>query len=458
MCERPNILIIYPDQMRADAMGCAGNPCVRTPNIDRLAREGLRFDHAYTSFPLCSPFRASLMTGKYAHANGMYANHYPIPLDQLFLADICRQHGYQTGYVGKWHLDGGQKHSFVPPERRLGFEWFVGFNRGHEYFRPIFYRCDDPRPRTSGRFEPDVQTDHLIEFLQRCRHERPGQPFLAMIAYGPPHPPMNLPERYAQLYRPGQVPVRANTPDDPRSIRRGRDFLARYYGLVSSIDANVGRILRWLDEAGVADNTIVYFVSDHGEMADEHGHIGKRTYYEASMRVPLIVRWPQGLRGGRTVHHLVDPAVDSMPTLLELCGLAIPGEVQGASFAPLLQGANHPTREAVFYEVLMEKDGPERFPIPERGVRTHEWLYVRTPKRPVGLFDLARDPLEMHNLVDSPPHAATVAQLDNMLGKHMRLTRDDWGIEAVFPPEDFVTHEQGHQFYLRQLTQAIEER
>lgn len=122
---RPNILIIYPDQLRADAMSCAGNPCIKTPHFDRLASEGVRFTDAFVCFPLCGPFRASLFTGKYPHANGMFANHYPIPTDQKFLAQILRDNGYQTGYVGKWHLDGGVKFGFVPPgERRLGFDTF----------------------------------------------------------------------------------------------------------------------------------------------------------------------------------------------------------------------------------------------------------------------------------------------------------------------------------------------
>ena len=134
----PNIVIIYPDQFRADALGCASNPVVQTPNIDRLAKEGVRFANAFVSFPLCSPFRASLFTGKYAHTNGLLANHFPIPLGQSYLAEILRDRGYRTGYVGKWHLDGGRKPGFVPPgDRRLGFDHFVGFNRGHYYMNAI---------------------------------------------------------------------------------------------------------------------------------------------------------------------------------------------------------------------------------------------------------------------------------------------------------------------------------
>ncbi len=199
---RPNILIVYSDQLRADAMSCAGNPCIKTPQMDRIANEGVRFGEAFTSFPLCAPFRASLLTGKYAHSNGMYANHYRIPLGQAFLAEILREAGYQTGYFGKWHLDGGAKFGFVPPgERRLGFETFVGFNRGHDYFGSIYYR-DTPQPYTSRRFEPDYQTEHLIEFMEQAWRQRPDRPFFAEISYGPPHPPLTAPAHFLNLYSP----------------------------------------------------------------------------------------------------------------------------------------------------------------------------------------------------------------------------------------------------------------
>ena len=164
---RPNILIIYPDQMRADVMACAGNPVIKTPHLDRLANEGIRFDNAFASYPLCCPFRASLMTGKYAQSHGLIQNHFPLETNQQFLAVLLRDAGYQTGYVGKWHLHGGPKPGFVPPgERRLGFDDFVGFNRGHQYLRAIYYR-ETEQPYHCKRYEPDFQTDHIIEFIEK---------------------------------------------------------------------------------------------------------------------------------------------------------------------------------------------------------------------------------------------------------------------------------------------------
>lgn len=455
--QQPNILIIYPDQMRADAMGCSGNQCIKTPNIDRLSYEGVRFEQAHTGFPLCCPFRASLLTGKYAHSNGMYANHYPIPLGQEFLAEILHDAGYHTAYFGKWHLNGGPKHGYVKPgPERLGFETFVGFSRGHEYFGSIYYR-DSDQPLTSARYEPDYQTDHLIDYMERIAREEGDRPFFAEVSYGPPHTPMVAPPHYLNLYRPDEVPVRENTPDDPAARARAREFLARYYGLVASIDHNVGRVLDWLDKTGLAEDTVVIFVSDHGDMAGEHGRYGKKTYYEGSMHVPMIVRYPREFPGGRVVSSLVDPSVDTMPTLLELCGIEIPEAVQGTSYLPLLTGQADETRDAVFYEICMEREGPERFPIPERGVRTRDWLYVRTEAAPKALFDLNDDPLELRNLVDSTEAREVMDGLDRMLREHMRRTDDDWATEAVFPPPDFVTHEQGHVIRDKLLERAIPE-
>ena len=453
---RPNILIIYPDQMRADAMGCAGNPCIKTPNIDRLAGEGVRFDNAFTSFPLCSPFRASLMTGKYAHSTGMCANHYPIPLDQKFLAAILRDNGYQTGYFGKWHLNGGWKHGFVPKEERLGFDTFVGFSRGHAYFDSIFYRNDDPTPRTSKRYEPDYQTDHLIEFMKMCGGDS-ARPFFGMICYGTPHPPLVAPEHYLTMYSPGEVPVSPNTPEDNESRRKAREFLAEYYGLVSSVDDNFGRVLDFLDEAGLAENTLVLLVSDHGEMAGEHGRYEKKTWYRSSMHVPMIVRYPARFAAGKVVTHLVDPSVDTMPTLLDLCGIAVPEEVQGTSCLSLLDGGSSSTRDAIHYEICMEKEGPEKHPIPERGIRTHDWLYARTPDGQVALFDLDADPLEMNNLIGSAHHSEIMASLDKRVAEHMARTHDSWDIQAVFPPPNFQSHQDGARHALELLKNAIVE-
>lgn len=484
----PNILVIYPDQMRADVMGCAGNPVIKTPHFDRLAREGVRFEHAYTSTPLCSPFRSSFFTGRHSHSTGVYANHYPMPTDHECLADILKTNGYQTGYIGKWHLNGGDAPGYVPPgPRRMGFDRLVGFNRGHYYFQGIYYR-DTEQPYHCPRYEPDFQTDHLLEFMGASVRNSPDKPFFGFIAYGPPHFPMQMPGSFKELYRPEEMPlgitagdvmlqrevtqqlkdkgfpaasglwgmgdICSEDADDETAVRR---YLAEYYGMIASIDHNVGNILDWLDKNGLHDNTIVILLSDHGDMASEHGYRcgTKKSPYRQAMQVPLIVRYPERFPAGHTVQSLVDVSVDTMPTLLKLCGIDTPDDVQGTSYLSLLDGDARSTRDAVFYEINRERKGPERFPIPERGVRTRDWLYVRTPDAPTLLFDLQNDPDEIHNLVDDERYRSQVDSLQAILEKHMQHTNDDWSAQAVFPPEGFLSHEEKTEKQRRLVEQAI---
>lgn len=475
---RPNILLIYPDQLRADAMGCAGNPVVKTPNFNRLALEGVRFANAYTSYPLCCPFRASVVTGKYAHANGMYCNHLPIDTNQTFLAPLLKDVGYRTAFFGKWHLDGGPHPGFVPPgERRLGFDHFVGFNRGHHYLQSIFYE-DSDQPLHCPRFEPDYQTDHLLDYLKTRKGQGGDNPFFAYLCYGAPHYPNTMPPYYETLYSPEQVILPPGTPDpdlqlatqkwklevncagdmaamdkskaakgkgpyDPETEEEVRRFIAQYYGMVTNIDHNVGRILNFLDASGMAENTVVILMSDHGDMFGQHGSFCgmKRSYYKASMQVPLIVRYPKRFAPGRTLDGLVDVGVDTMPTLLELCGIDIPDAVQGISYLSMLDGTADRSRDAVMYEIIKQISGKGAggyMPVPERGIRTEKWLYVRKKDRPICLIDLENDPDELNNLIGGAAYAQVVAELDAAIDTHMAATGDDWGIEADWPPPDMI--------------------
>ncbi len=269
MSHLPNILIIYADQMRYDAMGCSGNPVIKTANMDRLSAEGVHFTEAYTSYPICCPFRASILTGKYAQGHGMVQNHFPLRDGQGFLAEYLRDAGYQTGYIGKWHLEGGPKPGFVPPDRRFGFEHFVGFNRGHDYRSSIYYD-DAGQAYHSVRYEPDYQTDQLMDFIDGAA-KRDG-PFFGYVSYGPPHFPMDMPHYLRRIYKPEEVPLPPGVPNatlqaevqmhrnevlcggDPRSGHRShaahetksrgdveteaeiREFIAEYYGMIHNID------------------------------------------------------------------------------------------------------------------------------------------------------------------------------------------------------------------------------
>jgi len=495
MSRKPNILLIYADQMRYDAMGCAGNPVIKTPQIDRLASEGVQFTEAYTSYPICCPFRASVMTGKYAQNHGMIQNHFPLNGDQVFLGDLMKTAGYRTCYIGKWHLEGGPKPGFVPPERRFGWDHFIGFNRGHDYLSSIYYD-NAGQAYHSRRYEPDYQTDQLIDFISEASSAEDGRPWIGYVSYGPPHFPMDMPNYLRRIYKPEEVPLPPGVPDtvlqrrfqhirneewcggDPRSGHHSharqdtipigepetetdiREFIAEYYGMIHNIDWNLGRILNALDQQGVAEDTVVMFFSDHGDMCGQHGHYCgiKNQAYRAAMHVPFIVRYPARFKPQKSA-AMVDVGPDMMPTILDIAGLDIPADLDGRSYLSVLKGDSDEHRDTIWYQVFTQTGGnPREFaPFAERGLRTKDWLYMRHKDKRVLLFDERADPNEQRNLVDDPAYIKMMDMFDARLAAHMDATGDDWDMSASFPPPDWVTHAEA-KAHLHQvlLPNAIE--
>ena len=485
MTNRPNILIIYPDQMRSDAMGCAGNKVVKTPNIDRLAQEGMHFTEAYTSYPVCCPFRASVLTGKYAQGHGMVQNHFPLRGDQRFLGDMMKEAGYQTGYIGKWHLEGGPKPGFVPKDRRFGFDHFIGFNRGHEYLKSVYFD-DGGTPHFSKRYEPDYQTDQLIDFIDSAMSKDADKPFFGYVSYGPPHFPNNMPDHWRSMYDPADMDLRAGVPNmelqrqvqerrltefcggetkaahhshaaydtkpagEPETEAEIRQFMAEYYGMISNIDWNIGRILNHLDKSGIADNTMVIFWSDHGDMLGQHGSFCgiKNQAYRAAMQVPFIIRYPKRVQAGQKTTAMVDVGVDLMATLCDMLEMTLPEEAHSISYLDVLDGTSDTGRDAIYYQLFKQQDGNvgEYTPYAQRGIRTKDWLYVRHKDCRADLYDLQADYLEQNNLVDDPAYSALMDEFDARIDAHMKATNDDWDMCANFPPPDWVTHGEAKEY------------
>ena len=484
MIEKPNILLIYADQMRYDCMSPAGNPVIKTPNLQRLADEGMTFDNAFTSYPLCCPFRASMLTGKYAQGHGMTQNHFPLRADQEFLGERMKAAGYQTLYVGKWHLEGGPKPGFVPQDRRFGFDRFVGFNRGHSYLGGIFFRGHG-QPYRCRRYEPDYQTDHLMEFIDEAHADDPDRPFFGYVSFGPPHHPNDMPEHWRRMYDPSEAPLPVGTLSseeqvriqtervetdctgnmkaaprsrvahgakkqlEPESEEEQRVFIAEYYGMISNIDWNVGRVLNHLDKRGLAESTLVIFFSDHGDMLGEHGYYCgyKPQGYRATMQVPFLARLPGRIGAGQRAQAMIDVGVDTPVTLLDLIGAEPFSEAHGQSYLNVLDD-NDIHRDCIHYQTFRMDDGAwgEFTPVPERGIRTKDWLYVRQPNRRKFLFDQQADPQELTNLVDEPAQFDLMDRFDAQIAAHMSETGDDWDMHADFPPPDFLTHEAAKEY------------
>jgi arylsulfatase A-like enzyme len=428
---KPNFIYIFTDDQRWDALGVvqreqgekARFPWLRTPNIDRLAADGVRFRNAFVVNSLCAPSRASLVTGQYGHVNGVVNNHTPHPAGNISLPALLRPAGYVSGYVGKWH-HGNQS------GKRPGFDYSASFVGQGKYFDcPV--EVNGEKTSTSG-FIDDVSTDYAANFIR----EHKDNPFLLIVGFKTNHGPFTPPERHAKTYEGEQarrVPnLTAKAPYGSNSVKaqgKGRaqaraqanaaaapdsptvpTNLGIFRGL-TAIDENVGKLLQLLDELHLSEDTVVCFSSDNGYYLGEHGLGDKRSAYEESLRIPMVVRYPRMIAKGRVDDRIV-LNVDPAPTFLDLAGVPVPAAMHGRSWKPLLEGkADAPWRNSFFYCYFFE-----------RGFNTPTITAVRTETakliKYVGhdewteVFDLKTDPYETKNLASDPDHAALRKSLE----------------------------------------------
>ncbi|MBW8040949.1 MAG: sulfatase [Planctomycetes bacterium] len=432
--KRPNLLFVYADQMREMAMSCSGNPNLSTPNMDRLAAEGVRFSRMYTPSPLCSPARSSLMTGLYPHNAGVSNNNMRLRDDVRCIAEITSAAGYKTGHIGKWHLYGNfspgrlAEYAFVPPEHHRGFQYWAGFEHGHKYFQSRYYTdSDTPIQLPPGAYEPDVQTDLAIKFIEN----NAAVPWHLDLSWGPPHFPLEQvkPEDLAR-HKPENIELRLNVPT--RFHQQARRDLCYYYAMIENLDWNLGRLLNTLDKLGLSQDVIVVFMADHGDMMLSHGQHYKRRPQEESSRVPFIIRYPGTIGGGRICEDM-SSLVDVVPTIVELMKLDV-SEFDGVSLAAWLQERNrYPRHKCIFMECpklgCRDYDPGLFAKSPWRAVRTdtHKAAFLKTDQshaKLVQLFDLSADPFEMKNLAESPRHRRISRQLAQHLTDWIRRTSD----------------------------------
>ena len=412
---RPNIIYLMTDDQRADSLGCAGNPVLRTPHVDALAADGVRFTNVFATTAICFSSRITMLTGQYTRVHGI--EDFETPLAPAVLANtypmLLRRAGYRTGFVGKWGIGGP-----LPVEQ---YDYWAGYPKQGFYFEP-----GQPKHLTAR------QGDQAIEFLRGCKRE---QPFCLAVSFKAPHvqdegfgqpglyPHYPYDHAYDRDYTGGRVPPVKTRDERPMPAffgtsfnvqREGPDFkpanyqdaVADLYRLLAGVDDAVGRIVAAVGELGFADDTVIVYTSDHGSFYGEHGWGGKWLMHEESIRSPLVVfdpRLPHRLRG--TTREQVVCNVDAAPTLLDLAGLPTPESMQGRSWLPLLWGQTPPWRTEFFYEHHFGDSSPNR-PIPaSEGVRTPEWKYIRyVTVRPLceQLYHLPSDPREERDLSDRP--------------------------------------------------------
>jgi arylsulfatase A-like enzyme len=444
--KRPNLLYVFADQLRYFSCGYAGDQLAHTPNMDRLAAESVDLFNAVSGHPLCAPYRASLFTGKYSSSTGMVINELRIGVNHEGFGHVLGQAGYQTAYIGKWHLWANQfgnhddpVNAYIPPgPYRLGFNGFwAGYNFHHTY-QDMYYYKDTPERINFKGYEPDIQTDLAMDWLQQA--SQGDQPFAMFLSYGTPHDPWtedNVPAEFLKRFEnmPFSLPENYLPENDPHGdawaqmSSEDRQFLTRrmkvYYAMIANLDMNVGRLLKALDESGLRENTILVFTSDHGEMFGAHGRQAKNIFYEEAIRVPFLIRWPGGLAGGRKSDLLLNTP-DIMPTLLGLMGLPVPQAVEGGDFSQCLHGKCENEPEIALLQGMgctaRWEDGYEW-----RALRTKQYTYaVYLSDRSELLFDHQADPLQMHNLIGDPAHAALLVKFREQLQQKMRSLHDEF--------------------------------
>lgn len=412
---RPNLILIYTDDQRWDALGVvqreqgekARFPWLKTPHLDRLASEGVRFRNAFVVNALCAPSRATFLTGKYGHANGVVNNHTPFPTDSVTHASLMRAAGYRTGYVGKWHM-GSQR------GQRPGFDYSASFVGQGKYFDCPIEVNGEPVP--SQGWVDDVSTDYALRFVRENR----DRPFSLTLGFKTCHGPFEPPARHRNTYAGEQARTVPNlgVPAIYNGPRRNPAPLAgdrvptnlNYFRGITAIDENVGRLLALLDELKLADNTLVVFTSDNGYYLGEHNLGDKRSAYEESMRVPLLVRYPRLKNAGKVVDRLA-LNTDLAPTFLDYGGLAVPNDLHGRSWRPLLEDRPTDWRQAFFYGYFYETG----FQIPTvTAVRTETAKLIRYPGHEEWseLFELRQDPYEIRNRFADPEAAPLRKELE----------------------------------------------
>ena len=466
MRELPNILFIFTDQQRADTMACYGNELIDTPNLNALADRSFVFEHAYVSAPICTPSRSTIMTGTWPHANGCTKNNAPLDPSVPTIADLLPD-DYRTAYFGKWHLGN-------EVIRRHGFDEWVSIE---DYYR-MYYAdsghldvlSDHHRFLIDSGVEPDAESEGAKVFSRELAASLPEEltkatflsnhasdfirankdrPFALYVNFLEPHPPYDGPLN--DMYEPSSIPVSpafmkdpppnagqvalmrskasllghgmGDGPAGPYDETYWRSLIARYWGNVTLMDRALGRILAALDEAGVADRTVVVFTSEHGDQLGDHNIIGKAVFYEQSIKVPLLMRVPwltnaQTRIGGRYSH------IDTVPTLHDLIGAPMPGHLQGESRLPVLRG------ESSLYgsDVVIDWTGfavapMDDFPELDRVQNTQHrvlisadgWKLILGPGMRGELYDLNSDPFEETNLFDEPRSVPRIREMRDRL-------------------------------------------
>lgn len=443
---RPNLIVVLCDQLRRQAVGCYGDGDAVTPNIDGLAADGVRFANACSTYPICVPFRFTMMTGHYAHTRLVPGIEWRMSPAERTLADEFNEAGYETMYVGKWHLDGGhgrmgsaEQCNRTPVHRPYQGRWhkWLGFELRNGPHDTWYFEDDDPTPKKIDGYQTDGLFDLAMDHLRHGRDR--SKPFHLFLSVEPPHPPYEAPVDLEAAWADRDIQLPPNFQASSAAARA--QLLAQrrtYYAMIENLDTNVGRLRGFLDEQGLGQNTILVFVSDHGELLGAHGLTSKQRPYEESVGIPLIVHDPrQPGRGGKVI-DAPTCTEDLFPTFLGLAGLQPRDPLPGQDLSPLAAGdSDDLSRPGVLLEFVAElRTGQPFYEEVWRGFRSRRFKYTvkgdKDGAEPWQLFDLQADPYEMTNLLDDAGHRETAVQHHTWLRQQMAASLDPLALAPAF--------------------------
>ena len=420
--KKPNIVFIIVDQLRSQSVGFNGNKDVVTPNLDNLARVSINIKNAVSCMPVCTPFRAALITGMYPNTNGVFMNDLMLDTTLTTLAKVFKANYYSTGFIGKWHIDGHGRSSFIPEGRRQGFEYWKALECTHEYNHSAYYEGNSPTKLYWDGYDAIAQSSDACNFI--VNHAKDKNPFLLFVSLGPPHDPYGTaPEKFKALYANKNLNVADNV---PASIREKIELnLKNYYSHISALDDCVGKIWQTLKETAIDENTIFVFTADHGDMMGAHGFNNKQWPYTESIKVPFLIHWPALFKSGKISDVLLN-SPDIMPTLLGFTNISIPFSVQGIDLSKIIQGKKKDNVDAALISCIQpfgqwnRKVGGKEY----RGVVTKQYTYVKDLDGPWLLFNNIKDTLQINNLVNKPEYSQIQSNLENLLFLKMKATND----------------------------------
>jgi arylsulfatase A-like enzyme len=442
---RPNVIWFFGDQHRAQTLGISGDSNVATPNIDNLASMGVQFTHAVSGFPLCCPFRGSLLAGRYPH-HCVPGHEYPLPDGQPTIAQPFRQAGYHTAWFGKWHLggwkerDGRAAHFITDPRRRGGFDTWVGYENNNSQ-----YDCwvhggegkDAFHYRLPG-YETDALTDLLIRYIKEqaaAQRAGSGRPFFAVCSVQPPHDPYVAPPEYLQRRTPASIRFRPNVPDVGWVRERAAREQAGYAAMVENLDFNLGRVIRTLHEEGLYFDTHLLFFSDHGDMLGSHGQFRKTNPFEESIRIPFFISGGQPAYEGRITGRwpVLLNAPDIAPTTLGLCGIRAPEWMEGRDLSAVRlrpPGSPAPSLpDSAYLQCVIPTGHGDSTNKPYRGIVTSDgWKYVCFEGVSWLMFQLNEDPYEQVNLAHNNRFRAERRKLIARLKQWVADTGDKFAV------------------------------